>query len=88
MVHSATLLVIMLVAAPLAIHIPLAVLAGILIFIAWHMGDWKVLLTLHRQPREWSVVLGVTFVLTLALSLTWGIAGGLVASWFLKQMKD
>jgi sulfate permease, SulP family len=87
-VHSATLLVIMLVAAPLAIHIPLAVLAGILIFIAWHMGDWKVLLTLHRQPREWSVVLGVTFVLTLALSLTWGIAGGLVASWFLKQMKD
>ncbi len=87
MVHSATLLLIMLVAAPLAIHIPLAVLAGILIFIAWHMGDWKTLLTLHRQPREWSVVLGVTFVLTLALSLTWGIAGGLVASWVLGRFK-
>lgn len=87
MVHSTTLLVIMLVAAPLAIHIPLAVLAGILIFIAWHMGDWKGLLTLHQKPREWSVVLGVTFILTLAFSLTWGIAGGLVASWLMGKMK-
>ncbi len=86
-VHSVTLLLIMLVAAPLAIHIPLAVLAGILIFIAWHMGDWKTLLTLHRQPPDWSVVLGLTFVLTLALSLTWGIAGGLLASWVMRQMK-
>jgi sulfate permease, SulP family len=87
-VHSATLLLIMLIAAPLAIYIPLAVLAGILIFIAWHMGDWKALLTLHRQPRDWSVVLGVTFVLTLALSLTWGIAGGLVASWALRRLRS
>jgi sulfate permease, SulP family len=87
MVHSVTLLLIMLIAAPLAVHIPLAVLAGILIFIAWHMGDWKTLLTLHRQPREWALVLGVTFILTLALSLTWGIAGGLVASWVLKRLK-
>ncbi len=86
-VHSATLLLIMLVAAPMAVHIPLAVLAGILIFIAWHMGDWKTLLTLHRQSRDWSVVLGVTFVLTLALSLTWGIAGGLMASWLLGRIK-
>ncbi len=86
MVHSATLLIIMLIAAPLAIHIPLAVLAGILIFIAWHMGDWKALLTLHRMPRERSLVLGVTFGLTLALSLTWGIAGGLVASWFFRSI--
>ncbi len=87
MVHSVTLLLIMLIAAPLAIHIPLAVLAGILIFIAWHMGDWKTLLTLHRKPLDWSVVLGVTFVLTLALSLTWGIAGGLAASCVLGRLK-
>jgi sulfate permease, SulP family len=87
MVHAATLLLIMLIAAPLAVHIPLAVLAGILIFIAWHMGDWKTLFTLHQKPREFSVVLGVTFILTLALSLTWGIAGGLLASWLLGRMK-
>jgi sulfate permease, SulP family len=87
MVHAATLLLIMLIAAPLAVHIPLAVLAGILIFIAWHMGDWNTLFTLHQKPREFSVVLGVTFILTLALSLTWGIAGGLLASWLLGRMK-
>ncbi|MBS7806349.1 SulP family inorganic anion transporter [Variovorax sp. PCZ-1] len=87
MVHSATLLLIMLAAAPLAVHIPLAVLAGILIFIAWHMGDWKTLTHLHKKPREFSAVLGVTFVLTLALSLTWGIAGGLVASWILGKLR-
>ncbi|NJM43592.1 MAG: sodium-independent anion transporter, partial [Brachymonas sp.] len=68
--------------------IPLAVLAGILIFIAWHMGDWKGLLTLHRQPREWSLVLGMTFVLTLALSLTWGIAGGLLVSQILQRLRN
>jgi SulP family sulfate permease len=88
MVHSATLLLIMLIAAPLAVYIPLAVLAGILIFIAWHMGDWKTLLTLHRHPREFSVVLGVTFVLTLALSLTWGIVAGLLAAWILSKLRS
>jgi sulfate permease, SulP family len=86
-VHSLTLLLIVLIAAPLAAHIPLAVLSGILLFIAWNMGDWKGLLSLHRQPREWAWVLGVTFVLTLALSLTWGIAGGLAVSWAFKRLK-
>jgi sulfate permease, SulP family len=87
MVHSATLLLIMLVAAPLAVHIPLAVLAGILIFIAWGMGDWKTLASLHRKPHECGWVLGVTFILTLALSLTWGIAGGLAVSWAFGRLK-
>ncbi len=86
-VHSLSLLLIVLLAAPLAAHIPLAVLAGILLFIAWNMGDWKGLFALHRQSREWAWVLGVTFVLTLALSLTWGIAGGLVVSWVFGKLK-
>ncbi len=86
-VHSLTLLLIVLIAAPLAAHIPLAVLSGILLFIAWNMGDWKGLLALHRQGREWAWVVGVTFVLTLALSLTWGIAGGLAVSWAFGKRK-
>jgi sulfate permease, SulP family len=84
--HSFTLLAIMLIAAPLAVHIPLAVLAGILIFIAWNMGDWKTLFSLHRLQRQKSIVLGVTFILTLWLSLTWGIAGGLIASYSLQRL--
>ncbi len=86
-VHSLTLLLIVLLAAPLAAHIPLAVLAGILLFIAWNMGDWKALASLYRHPREWSWVLGVTFIVTLALSLTWGIACGLAVSWVLGKLK-
>jgi sulfate permease, SulP family len=86
-VHSLTLLVIVVAAAPLAAHIPLAVLSGILLFIAWNMGDWKTLATLHRRPRDFSWVLGVTFIMTLALSLTWGIAGGLAVSWILNRLK-
>lgn len=39
-VHALTLAVIVLAAAPLALHIPLAVLAGILLFVAWNMGEW------------------------------------------------
>jgi SulP family sulfate permease len=41
MVHAATLLLIVLVAAPLALHVPLAALAGILLFVAWNMGEWR-----------------------------------------------
>ena len=41
LVHCLTLVVIILFAAPLAQHIPLASLAAILMFIAWHMGEWS-----------------------------------------------
>ena len=40
-VHAATLLAIVLVAAPLAASVPLAVLAGVLLFVAWNMGEWR-----------------------------------------------
>jgi sulfate permease, SulP family len=87
LVHAITLLAIMLVAAPLAVHIPLAVLAGILLYLAWGMGGWGEFAQLHRRPREWSVVLVVTFAVTLAWSLSWGIAAGLLASWILRRLK-
>ena len=40
-VHALTLLVILLFAAPLARHIPLAVLAAILMVVAYNMGEWR-----------------------------------------------
>ena len=39
-VHAITVAVFVLAAAPLALHVPLAVLAGILLFVAWNMGEW------------------------------------------------
>jgi len=41
MIHALTLLVIVLVAAPLAKYIPLAALAAVLIVVALNMGDWR-----------------------------------------------
>jgi SulP family sulfate permease len=51
-VHAATLALIVLLAAPLALHIPLAVLAGILLYVAWNMGEWHefVRLQAFQQP--------------------------------------
>ena len=43
LVHCLTLVVVVVVlvlaAAPLAVHVPLAVLAGILLYVAWNMGE-------------------------------------------------
>ena len=41
MVHALTLLLVIVIAAPLASSIPLACLAAILVFVAWNMGEWR-----------------------------------------------
>ncbi len=78
--HSAFLLVFLLVAAPLAGFIPLAALAGILTAVCWNMPEKAEFLRLLREWRTASVLLA-TFVVTLAEDLTSGIiAGCLVAA--------
>lgn len=41
LVHAATLLVIVLVLAPLATYVPLATLAAVLFVVAYNMGEWR-----------------------------------------------
>ena len=41
MVHALSLLLIVLVAAPLAAAVPLPTLAAVLVFVAWNMGEWR-----------------------------------------------
>jgi SulP family sulfate permease len=77
-VHSATLLVVVLVAAPLAMNVPLAVLAGIVLFAAWNMGEWHEFARLrHFSVPYRTVVLG-TFFLTVVFDLTVAVQVGLV----------
>jgi SulP family sulfate permease len=78
MVHAATLLVVLLVAAPLASFIPLAVLAAILFVVSVNMGEW------HEIPRllvltktDISVWL-VTFALTVFADLTLAVEVGMI----------
>jgi SulP family sulfate permease len=77
-VHAATLLLIVLVAAPLAVHVPLAVLAGILLFVAFNMGEWHEFGRLRRFSVEYRTKLIVTFLLTVMVDLTVAMEVGLV----------
>lgn len=78
MVHAGVLLVIVLAAAPLAAHIPLAALAGILLFVAWNMGEWREFARLRHFLVTYRVILVGTFVLTVVFDLTVAVEMGLV----------
>ena len=78
MVHAATLLVVVLVAAPLAEHVPLAALAGILLFVAWNMGEWREFARLRKFSLPYRAVLLGTFFLTVVFDLTVAVEVGLL----------
>ena len=75
MMHSAFLLLFMLVAAPLASFAPLAALAGVLVVVCWNMAEKR---EFARLLGSWpgAVVLLATFGLTLFDSLMTGIIAG------------
>jgi len=77
-VHALVLLVIVLVLAPLALHVPLAVLAGILLVTAWNMGEWHEFARLRRFSASYRTILLGTFVLTVVFDLTVAVQVGLV----------
>lgn len=80
MVHALTLLLIVLAAAPLAPHVPLAALAGILLFVAWNMGEWREFARLKRFLLPYRTVMVGTFVLTVVFDLTVAVEMGLLAA--------
>ncbi|MEY4495272.1 MAG: hypothetical protein RL744_336 [Pseudomonadota bacterium] len=77
-VHSVTLLVIILFGAPLAKNIPLASLAAILMFVAWNMGEWKKFSDLKQFRLPYRLTMLSVFVLTIVLDLTVAIQVGLL----------
>ena len=77
MVHAATLAVIVLVVAPLALHIPLAVLAGILLYVAWNMGEWHEFVRLKYFTNHYRLLMLGTFFLTVVFDLTVAVEVGL-----------
>ena len=80
MVHALTLLAVVLVAAPLAGHVPLAALAAILMFVAWNMGEWREFLHLRQYRMPYRVTLLAVFFLTVVFDLTVAVEVGLVAA--------
>lgn len=78
MVHALTLLIIVLLAAPLAAQIPLAALAGILLHVGWNMGEWREFARLKNFSLTYRTILLSTFALTVIVDLTVAVEVGLV----------
>ena len=78
LVHAVTLLLIVLLAAPLASLVPLPALAGILLFVAWNMGEWHEFARLRHFSLPYRTILLGTFFLTVVFDLTVAVEVGLV----------
>jgi SulP family sulfate permease len=77
-VHALTLLVILLVAAPLAGAIPMAVLAAILMVVSYNMGEWREIPELLRLTKADVAVWLATFALTVFADLTVAVEVGMI----------
>ena len=89
-VHSLVLLLVALVAAPLASYIPLATLSAILLVVAVRMAEVHTFVELWRGPRTDFAVMVTAFSLTIVFDLTIGVGAGMLMAvvLFLRQMES
>lgn len=78
MIHALILLIILLVAAPLAANIPLAILAAILLMVSYNMGEWREIPELLKLSKSEIAVWLVTFALTVFADLTLAVEVGMI----------
>lgn len=90
MVHALTLLLIMVFFGRWAKLIPMSVLAGVLIVVAYNMSEWRSFLSIMKSSKFDILVLLSTFFLTVLVDLTVAIEVGVVlaALLFMKRMSD
>ena len=91
MVHSVVLLLVLLFLMPLAGLIPMPTIAAILFMVAYNMSEWrKFVRTVKTAPLSDTLVMVITFVLTVVFDLVVAIEVGLLlaAILFLKRMSD
>lgn len=78
MVHAVVLLVLMMVAAPMARYLPMPSLAAVLVVVAWTMSETDRFRHLLKAPPGDILVLLLTFGLTVLVDLTLAIQVGVV----------
>ena len=83
MVHALALLLVVLVAAPLAQYIPLPALSAILMFVAWNMGEWREFVRLRTFRMPYRISLLLVFVLTVVVDLTVAVEVGIFFACFI-----
>lgn len=82
-IHSITLLVILLVFAPCAKYIPMSCLAAILFVVSYNMGDWREFLVIKKMTKSDALVFIITFALTVIFDLTIAVEVGMLLAAFL-----
>jgi SulP family sulfate permease len=78
MIHALTLLCILLFAAPLVSYVPMAALAGILMIVAYNMGEWREIPQLLKSTKTDISIWLVTFALTVFADLTVAVEAGMI----------
>lgn len=81
------LVLILSVVAPLAKYLPLAVIAGLLVTVAWSLFDWRGLRHVWVDEPGERIPLLVTLIGTVTLSLEWAILLGLASSLLLRRWR-
>lgn len=89
-IHGIFVLITLLLLAPLAVHIPLASLAPVLMMVAWNMSERHHFVHILKLKSGDSLVLCITFLLTVFMSLTVAVMAGLILAviLFAKSMSD
>ncbi|WP_020163040.1 SulP family inorganic anion transporter [Methyloversatilis discipulorum] len=92
MLHAGVLLAIVLAAAPLAAHIPLATLSAIVVVVSINMGEWHAFAPseLRRYSAPYRTILLATFFVTVVFDLTLAVELGMVLAslFFIYRMSD
>lgn len=89
-IHSVTLLLIMLVLGKFVLYIPMAAISAVLVSVAWNMAGFGSIRALMKGQKSDIFVLATTFLLTVFIDLTVAIGAGLgfAAFFFIKKMID
>ena len=91
MVHSITLVIVLVVLMPFASMIPMPTIAAILFVVAYNMCQWRTFVhMLKTAPKSDIIVLIVTFILTVVFDLVVAIEIGMVIACllFIKRMSE
>lgn len=90
MIHAVTLLLLMLLFAPLAAKIPLAALSAVLIYVAWNMSELGHFIEILKSQKSEALILLTTFLLTVLIDLSVAVQVGVIlaAVIFVKKMSD
>ena len=90
MIHSITILVLMLTIGPYAAKMPLCALSAILMVLAWNMSETHNIASILKGPTSDRLILISTYILTICIDLTFAVQIGVALAGFsfLKKMAD